>query len=80
MNNNKRRDHCCWRWNIKSKFKDHFKQHETIRDDSTLSSNIEAPLTDGELNEFNQSPKQKQVCDSNFRRDEYGSHYQNVHW
>lgn len=59
-----------------SKFKDHFKP-QLIRDDSTLSSNMEVVSTSLESSH---QLKPKQVCGSDFRRDEYCSHYQNVHW
>ncbi|KAG4073994.1 hypothetical protein HA402_014199 [Bradysia odoriphaga] len=71
VNNNRiRTDNCC-RWRLESKFKDHFKQH-VVRDDSTLSSHVNEERPSGEL-------KPKQVCGSDFRRDEYCSHYQNLH-
>lgn len=72
VNNDKiRTDNYC-RWRVESKFKDHFKQC-AVSDDSTLSSHVNEKRAGGEL-------KPKQVCGSDFRRDEYSSHYQNLHW
>lgn len=75
--NSRRWDVCCRRCPVECKFRDNFKQ-QVISDDSILSSNIE--FTSGGPRECNYQLKPKQVCDSDFRRDEYCSHYQNVHW
>lgn len=63
-----------------SKWKKPFPQ-EFIRDDTTLTSNIET-LTRAESDEFNATNelKPKPICGGDFRRDEYCSHYRNVHW
>lgn len=81
LKNNRSRSNCYYNLPAQSKFKDHFKQIELIRDDSTLTSNLEAIAGHGEPSQFNTKHQLKpQVCDSDFRRSEYCSHYQNVHW
>lgn len=76
VNTVRRQDACC-RCPVECTFKDNFNK-QFIRDDSTLTSNLE--YTSGGASQCNYQLKPKQVCDSDFRRDEYCSHYQNVHW
>lgn len=66
------------RW---SKFKDNFQQ-QLVQDDTTLTSNMEASHPNLESSDFdeNHRKKPKPICGGDFRRDEYCSHYRNVHW
>ncbi|KAJ6641596.1 F-box only protein 40 [Pseudolycoriella hygida] len=57
-----------------SKFGDYFKQ-QTIKDDSSLSASFQLNCGDNGSKQI----ETRQVCDSDFRRDEYCSHYRNVH-